>query len=144
MRIYCFGIDFRLTSVIIFAVMSLLGTPGVLLDMLSPSKRTESSNSNISKVSLKPTTLCLQEVHGKYEQLQAIQVLASRFRFFGTSIPDYENAGGLAICIHRDLLPEETIVTHLISCQGRDHLVNINLGDTTLLLLTSILNPNLP
>ena len=69
--------------------------------------------------------LCLQEVHGKYEYLQAIQVLAPRFRFFGTFIFDNENAGGSALCIHRDLLPEEALVTQLITCHGRDHLVNI-------------------
>ena len=34
---------------------------------------------------------------------QAIQVLAPRFRFFGTFIPDNENAGGSAISFHRDL-----------------------------------------
>ena len=72
----------------------LLGTPEALLDLFFPDKETESSSSNISKYSLQPTT-CLQEVHGKYEYLQAIQVLASRFRFFGTLIPDYENAGGI-------------------------------------------------
>ena len=55
---------------------ALLGTPGVSLDLFSPNKRTENSNSNISK-----QHLCLQEVHGKDEYLQAIQVLAPRFRF---------------------------------------------------------------
>ena len=72
--------------------------------------------------------VCLQEVHGKHEYLQALQVLAPWFRFFGTLIPENENAGGSAICIHRDLVPEEAIVTHLITCQGRDHLVNIQSG----------------
>ena len=62
--------------------------------------------------------ICLQEVHGKDEFLQAIQVLAPRFRLFG-------NAGGSAFCIHRDLLPEEALVTHSITCHGCDHLVNI-------------------
>ena len=69
--------------------------------------------------------VCLQEVHGKEEFLQAVQVLAPRFRLFGTFLPDNENAGGSAICIHRDFLPEEAIVTHVVTCQGRDHLLNI-------------------
>ena len=55
-------------------------------------------------------------------------MFAPGFRFFGTVIPENGNAGGSAICIHRDLLPEEAIVTHLITCQGRDHLVNIQSG----------------
>ena len=62
--------------------------------------------------------------HGKDEFLQAIQVLAPRFRLFGTFLLDNENAGGSAICIHRDLLLEEAIVSHTITCQGRDHLVH--------------------
>ena len=41
--------------------------------------------------------------------------------FFGTFIPDKENAGGSAIGIHKELLPEDAIVTHMIACQGRDH-----------------------
>ena len=78
--------------------------------------------------------LCLQEVHGKDEHLQAIQVLAPRFRLFDTFFLDNENAGGSAICIHRDL-PEEAIVTHLVTCHGRDHLVRIQTGRHNLLVV---------
>ena len=67
-------------------------------------------------------------MHGRDEYLQAIQVLAPRFRFLGTFIPGNENAGGSALCIHKDILPEEAIVTHLITCQGRDHIVNTQSG----------------
>ena len=87
--------------------------------------------------------LCLQEVHGKDEYLQGIQVLAPRFRFFGTLIPGIENAGGSAICIHRDLLLEEAIVTHLITCQGRDHLVNIQSGRHNLVIVNVHFEPEL-
>ena len=87
--------------------------------------------------------LCLQEVHGKDEYLQAIQVLAPRFWFFDIFIPDNENAGGSAICIHRDLLPEEAIVTHLITCQGRDHLVNIQSGRHNLVIVNVHFEPEL-
>ena len=59
------------------------------------------------------------------EYLQAFQVFAPRFTFFGTFTPENENAGGSAICIHKAFLPEEAIVTHLVTCHGRDHLVNI-------------------
>ena len=68
-------------------------------------------------------------MHGKDEYLQAIQVLAPRFRFLGTFFPGDENARGSAFCIRKELLPEDAIVTHLITCQGRDHIVNNNLGD---------------
>ena len=49
--------------------------------------------------------------------------------------PENENAGGSAICIHKDLLPEEAIVTHLIICQGRVHLVNIQSGRHSLVFV---------
>ena len=82
-------------------------------------------------------------MHGKEEYLQAIQVLAPRLRFYGTFIPVNENAGGSAICIHRDLLPEEAIVTHLVTCQGRDHLVIIQSGRHNLVMISVHLEPEL-
>ena len=80
---------------------------------------------------------------GKHKYLQAFQVLAPRFRFFGTFILGNENAGGSAICIHRDLLPEEAIVTHLITCQGRDHLVNIQSGRHNFVIVNVHFEPEL-
>ena len=85
--------------------------------------------------------LCLQEAHGKDEYLQASQVLAPRFRFLGTFLPVGENAGGSTICIHRDLLPEEAIVTHLVTCHGRDHLVNIQSGRHNLVIVNVHFEP---
>ena len=82
-------------------------------------------------------------MHGKGKYLQAIQVLAPRFRFFGTFIPDNENAGGSAICIHRDLLLEDAIVTHVVTCQGRDHLVNIRSGRHSLVIVNVHFEPEL-
>ena len=54
-----------------------------------------------------------------------------------------ENAGGPAVCIHRDLLPEEAIVTHLITCQGRDHLVNLQSGRHNLVNVNVHFEPEL-
>ena len=48
--------------------------------------------------------------------------------FFVTFFPGNENAGGSAICIHKELLPEDAIVTHMITCQGRDHVVSRQSG----------------
>ena len=65
----------------------LLGTPWALLDVFSPDRRTESSEFKLKylkKLSDSNNIICLQEVHGKDEYLQPIQVLAPRFRFFGT------------------------------------------------------------
>ena len=88
-------------------------------------RRRESQLAYLKKLFDRNNIICLQEVHGKDDFLQAVQVLAPRFRFFGTFLLDSENAGGSAISIHRELLPEEALVTHLITCHGRDHLVNI-------------------
>ena len=85
--------------------------------------------------------LCLQEVHGKDEYLQAIQVLAPRFKFLGTFAPGNENAGGSAICIHRDILPEEAVVSHLITCQGRDHIVSVQSGRHNLVIVNVHFEP---
>ena len=87
--------------------------------------------------------ICLQEVHGKDEFLQAIQVLGPRFRLFGTFLPDNENAGGSATCIRRNLLPEDAIVTHVVTCQGRDHFVNIRSGQHSLVIVNVHLEPEL-
>ena len=87
--------------------------------------------------------LRLQEVHGKDAYLQAVQVLAPRCRFFGTFIPGNENAGGSAICIHKDLLPENAIVTHTVTCQGRDHIVSIQSGRQSLVIVNVHFEPDL-
>ena len=47
--------------------------------------------------------ICLQEVHGKDEYLQAIQVLAPRFSFLVLLFLIMKMLGGWAICIHMDL-----------------------------------------
>ena len=58
-------------------------------------------------------------------------------------IPDNANAGRSAIWIHRDLLPAEAIVTHLITCQGRDHIVNIQSGRQSLVIINVHFEPEL-
>ena len=82
-------------------------------------------------------------MHGKDEFLQAIQVLAPRFRLFGTFLPDNENAGGSAICILRNLLPDDVIVTHVVTCQGRDHLLNIRSERHSLVIVDVHFEPEL-
>ena len=71
------------------------------------------------------TSSVFKKFMGKDEFLQATQVLAPRFRLFGTFIPNNANAGGSAMCIHKDLLLDEAMVTHVVTCQGRDHIVSV-------------------
>ena len=56
-------------------------------------------------------------------------------------LPDNENLRGSAICIHRDFLPEEAIVTHLVTCHGRDHGVNIQSGRHNLVIVNVHFEP---
>ena len=95
-------------------------TRGLVGSVFSSQKNRELKLKYFRKLLDNNNITCLQEGHGKDVFLQAIQVLAPRFRFFGTFIHENEN-----VCIHRDLLPDEALVTHLVTCHGRDHLVNI-------------------
>ena len=54
--------------------------------------------------------------------------------FFGI-FPGNENAGRPAICIHKELLPEDATVTQMITCQGRDHIVNMQSGRQSLVIV---------
>ena len=118
-------------------------TRGLVGPVFSKQKNREFKLKYLKRLFDANNILCLQEVHGKDEYLQAIQVLAPRFRFFGTFIPDNENAGGSAICIHRDLLLEEALVTHLVTCQGRAHFVNIQSGRHNLVIVNVHFEPAL-
>ena len=121
----------------------LLGTLGVSLSVLSSQRNRELKLNYFEKLLENNNVICLQEVHGKDEFLQAIQVWAPRFKLFGTFIPGNENAGGSAICIHEDLLPEDASVTHVITCQGRDHIVNVQSGRTNLVIVNFHFEPEL-
>ena len=92
---------------------------------------------NVSRVSH------FHDVHGKDEFLQAVQVLAPRFKFFDTFIPDNENARGSSTCIHKDLLREDSIETHMITHEGRDHIVNMTSGRKRLVIVNVHYEPEL-
>ena len=104
----------------------LLGTAGVSLDLFSPNKNREFKLKYLKKLFDTNNILWLQEVHGKDEFLQATQVSAPlvSFFFFGTFIPGNENAGSSAICM-----------THLVTCHGRGHFVNIQSGRHSLVIV---------
>ena len=115
-----------------------------MLDLSSPDKRRwESKLAYLKKLFDRNNIIFLQEVHAKNDFSQAIQVLAPQFRLFGTLLPDIKNAGGSAICIHRDLPPEEALVTHSITCHGRDHLVNIRSEGHSLVIFNVHFEPDL-
>ena len=50
---------------------------------------------------------------------------------------------GRIVCIDRDILLEQTVVTHLVTCQGPDHLVNIQSGPHNLVFVNVRFEPEL-
>ena len=77
---------------------------GLVGSVLSAQKNRELKLKYFGTLIENNNVICLQEVHGKDEFLQAIQVWVPRFQLSGTFIPGDENAGGSATCIHKDLL----------------------------------------
>ena len=53
------------------------------------------------------------------------------------------NAGGSSIFIHKNLLPDHAIVSHEITCQGRDHIVTIRSGEGVLVIVSVHFEPDL-
>ena len=70
---------------------------GLVGSVLSSQRNRELKLNYFGKLLENNNVICLQEVHGKDEFLQAIQVWAPRFKLFGTFIIGNENAGGSAI-----------------------------------------------
>ena len=80
-----------------------------LIGSVFPNRRTESSNSNISRSSLTPTTSYVSRRCMVRTSISRLFRCWLRDLGFLVLFPDKENAGGSAICIHRDLLPEGAI-----------------------------------
>ena len=70
-------------------------------------------------------------------------MLAPRLQLFGTFTPDNANAGGSAICIQKDLLLDDAVVTHVVTCQGRYHIVNVRSGRRSLVIVKVHFEPEL-
>ena len=87
--------------------------------------------------------ICLQETFGKDEFLQAVQVQYTQFWLFGTFTLNSVHAGGSAIFIHKNLLPDGAIVNHVTTCQGRDHVVTTRSGEGVLVAVNVHVEPDL-
>ena len=119
-------------------------TTGLILSPFSPqSSRERNYNYLLDTTRTRQRLVCLQEIHGKDENVQAIQILAPRFWLYGAFIPNNVNAGGSAICIHKDLLSDEARVTHVVTCQSRDHIVSIRSGGRNLVVVNVHFEPDL-
>ena len=110
-------------------------TTGLIGSPVSPQSSRERRYNYFTRRTQNNEIVCLQEIYGKDEIFQAIQILAPRFWLYGTFIPNNVNAGGSAICIHKDLLSDEARVTHVVTCQSRDHIVSIRSGGRNLVVV---------
>ena len=52
-------------------------------------------------------------------------------------------SNGSATFIRKSLLPDHAVVTHEITCQGRDHIVNIQSGESVLVVINEHFEPDL-
>ena len=62
---------------------------------------------------------------------------------FGTFVLDNVNAGWSAIFIQEDFTPEHAVVSHEITCQGRDHIATIRSGEGVLVIVNVHFEPDL-
>ena len=52
-------------------------------------------------------------------------------------------SNGSATFIRKSLLPDHAVVTHEITCQGRDHIVKIQSGESVLVVINEHFEPDL-
>ena len=76
---------------------ALHGTREGLLDALLHHSFPGKENNYSTLLAKNNNIICRQEIDGKHEFLQAIQVLAPQFRLYGMFIPNNLNAGGSVI-----------------------------------------------
>ena len=84
---------------------------------------------------MKTLTFKKENKHGKCSK-----TLEKTHNFF---LRDNLNAGGSAICIHKKLFLDGAVISHVITCQGRDHIVSIHSGDSILVVVNVHFEPDL-
>ena len=72
-------------------------TRGLLGSTASSQVSREQKQEYLKRLTVKNDVICLEETRGKDEFLQALQVLHTQFRMFGTFVTDNVNAGGSAL-----------------------------------------------
>ena len=106
-------------------------------------RRKENSNSNISKCFL-TTTLY---VFRKYMEEASISRLSRcwlrGFGFLVLSFLETKTQEDRLSAFTMIFYPKEAIVTHLITCQGRDHIVNLQSGRQSLVIVKVHFEPEL-
>ena len=115
------------------------------MDLLPPLSNLQETDANLpqSTGQKKNNIIRLQEKRRKDQFLQAIHVLHTQYGMFGAFTPNNVNADGSATFIRKNLLPDRAIVTHEITCQGRDHIVNVRAGESVLVIVNVHFEPGI-
>ena len=123
----------------------LLGTPGVSLGQFFPSRRTENSNSNISRSYLTTTKFYVSRRYMEETSISRLSGCWLRgFVFFLViSFLETKMQEDRPSAVTRILYLKRQLWTHLITCQGRDHIVNIQSGRQSLVIVNVHFEPEL-
>ena len=101
-----------------------------------PRRPPENRSTAISNDSLTKMTSFVSRRHmEKMGFLQALQVLQTQFRMFGTFMLDNAHAGGSGMFIRKNLLPDRAAVTHEVTYQGRDLAIKVQPGESLLVII---------
>ena len=108
------------------ACVVLPGTREDQSDRFFHRRETENVNTIISRSTWTPTISCVsRKFMEKTNSSRPFRFLRPGFSSLELSFKINQNTGGSASCIHKDVLPDETTVTHIVTCPGRDHIVSI-------------------
>ena len=113
-----------------------LGTrEGSLVQVLlpnAPGKRNTITSHDWPRI----TTSSVFNKHKGNVFLQVIQVFFPQFWLFDSFTLNNVNAGGSAFSIHKNVLQDAAIFTHVTTCLGRDHIVTTWWSSTSISNLT--------
>ena len=118
-------------------------TCGLLGSAVSSQVCREQKQKYFKLVTDKNNVICPQETLGKDEFLQALQVLHTQFRMFRTFVTDNVNAAGSAIFIPEHILSDHAVVTHDVTCQGRDDIIRLQSGENASVVINVHFEPDL-
>ena len=109
-----------------------------------PRRRTESSNSHISGSSLTTTTSCVSR--RCMERTSISRLFRCWLRSLGFLLPSFletKMQGDRQYSFTRIFCLKDALVTHMITCQGRDHFVNVQYGRQILVIVNVHFEPEL-
>ena len=110
-----------------------------------PRRKTESSSSNISGDFLKTTMSSVSRRYtGRMSFSRLFKCWLRDSSYLVRSFLVTRMQEDRTYASARSFLPENAIVTHRVTCQGRDHLVNVQSGRQSLVIVKRLITPHRP